>query len=64
MITEDRIAEGRMDESWSAERRTDGWTGGRADGPRNTERRADGQTNKRVEKHLGPWPTMGHESVV
>ena len=64
MITEDRIAEGRMDESWSAGRRTDGWTGGRADGPRNTERRTDGRTNESIEKHLRAWRTMGHESVV
>ena len=52
MITEDRIAKRRMDETWNAGRRTDGWTGGRADGPRNTERRTDGRTNERIEKHL------------
>ena len=64
MITKDQIAKGWMDESWSAEGPTDGWTGGRADGPRSTGTQADGQTNDLFEKHFGPWRTTGHESVV
>ena len=56
MITEDRNAEGRTDESWSAERRTEGRTGGRADGSRNTERRVNGRVDELVENH----PEPGH----